>query len=208
MLAAHFPGQTKLATPIQDWISVSRPPNAVLSSLGASISILRVITKLAFDILSDSMHLAIRQLDGLGSGSVLHTILGKTRPHGDSLADIIGEIFSLCSAPFQSGKRNSFKSPGGYLTVGFLYIQVKIPMRVLPFKTRKRACEIHALICIELGRKRVMRGRWNRGGEQCKSRHQNTGESALHDFLLEHEQMYRRNPFTIDSDSLRVTYHT
>jgi hypothetical protein len=54
----------------------------------------------------------------------------------------------------------------------------------LPFKTRKRAREIQAFIRVELGRERVM----SRGGncrQQTKKRRQNTGESALHDYLLE-----------------------
>src|SRR4029077_6282634 len=142
-------------------------------------------TKLAFDILSDSMYLAIRQRNGFGSGPVFCAILGEARPHGDSLADVVGEIFSLGSAPFQSGKRNCFKSPRGHVAAGIFYIQMKISVRILPFKTRKRAREIHAFIRIELGRKRVMSGCGNCGSEQTKSRHQNTGESALHEYLLE-----------------------
>jgi len=47
--------------------------------LRPSVPFLRVITKFAFDILSDSMHLAIRQLNRLGSGAVLYTVLSKTR---------------------------------------------------------------------------------------------------------------------------------
>jgi hypothetical protein len=55
----------------------------------------------------------------------------------------------------------------------------------LPFKTRECAGEIHALICIEFGGKRVMRGCGNCRGEQSKKRRQNTRESALHGYLLE-----------------------
>jgi hypothetical protein len=134
------------------------------------------------------MYLTIRQLDRLGCGSILYSILGKTRPDGDSFADIIGEILSLGSAPFESRKRNGFKRPRCHIAVGFLYIQVKIPMRVLPFKTRKRPREIHAFIRIEFGRKRVMSRRGNCRAKQTKNRHQSTGESALHDYLLERKE--------------------
>src|SRR5579864_5050212 len=144
-----------------------------------------VLTKFAFDVLSDSMHLAVRQLNGFGGGPVLDAILGQTCPHGDRLANVVGEIFSLGSASFQSGKRNRFKRPRVYVAAGILYIQVKISVRILPFKTRKRAREIHAFIRIELGCKRVMSGRRNCRGKQTKNRHKNTGESALHECLLE-----------------------
>src|ERR1700674_1001882 len=170
-------------------------------SLRASI-FFGVLTKFAFDILSDSMHLAIRQLDGFRGGPVLDAILGETRPHGDGLADVVGEIFSLGSASFQSGKRNRFKRPRVHIATGILYVQVKIPVRILPFKTRKRAGEMHAFIRIELSRKRVMSGGGSGRRKQTKNRYQNTGESALHDSLLERND--HRTRLMIDWDMLGV----
>ena len=99
MLSVDFHCRPGLATPVQTGFLI-RLPIAESPSSQLSVPFLRAVAKFAFDILSDSMHLAVRQLDGLGSGAILHTILGKTRPHGDSLADIIVEIFSLGSAPF------------------------------------------------------------------------------------------------------------
>src|SRR6266576_415032 len=101
MLDARARRRSKPAPPIQYGIRI-RLPKIQSPDLRASVPFLRAIAEFAFDVLSDSMHLAIRQLDGLGSGSVLHTILCKTRPHGDRLADIIVEIFSLGAASFQS----------------------------------------------------------------------------------------------------------
>src|SRR5882672_12204492 len=184
MFGAHARGRSKPAPPIQYGIRI-RLPKVQSPDLRASVPFPRAIAEFAFDVLSDSMHLPIRQLDGLGGGAVLYTILSKTRPHGDRLADIIVEIFSLSSASFQSGKRNSFKRPRCHGAAGILYIQVKIPVGVLPFKTRKRAREIHAFIRIELGRERVMSGRGNCRGKETKNRHQNTGESSLHVYLLD-----------------------
>src|ERR1700674_5441902 len=179
-------------------------PPADRRTCRCSVTLLRAFTKFAFNILADSMHLAIRQLNGFGSGSLLRAILSEARPHGDSLANVVGKIFSLGSAPFQSGKRNGFKSPRGHVAAGILYIQVKISVRILPFKTRKRPREIHAFVRIELGRKRVMSGCGNCGGKQTKSRHQNTGESALHEYLLERKS--GQNLFPIAWDMLDVPY--
>jgi hypothetical protein len=174
-------------------------------SLQASV-FFRVFTEFAFDILSDSMHLAIRQFDRLGSGPILYPILGEAGPHGDSLPDIIAEIFSLGPAPLKCRQRNGFKRPRGHVAVGFLHIQVKIPVRVLPFETRECAREIHAFIRVEFRRKRMMRGWWDGRGQQTKNRHQNTGESALHEYLL--EKTDSRNRLITNWDMLGVPYHT
>src|SRR4029077_5069507 len=84
----------------------------------------RVFAKFPFDVLTNSMHLAIRELNCLGSSPIFHSIFSKARPHGDRLADIIGEILSLGTAPFESRERNGFKCPRGDVSVRFLYIQV------------------------------------------------------------------------------------
>ena len=147
----------------------------------------RVVTaEFAFDVLPDPMHLAVGQFNRLGSGAIFYAILGEAGAHSDRLAHIVAEIFSLGSAPLQSGKRDGFKRPGVHAAVSFLYIQVKISVRVLPLETGEGAREIHALICVEFGGKRVMRGCGNSRGKQSKNRHhKNTGESALHDYLLD-----------------------
>jgi len=70
-----------------------------------------VSAELPFDVLADSVDLAVRHLDRFGRGAVLRTILGQAGPDGDALAYRVLEVAPLSSAPLQSGKRNGFKSP-------------------------------------------------------------------------------------------------
>lgn len=44
-----------------------------------------------FDILPNSVHLPIRQLDSFGSGAILYAILSKAGTYSDGFSDIVGE---------------------------------------------------------------------------------------------------------------------
>jgi hypothetical protein len=59
-----------------------------------------LLLKLPLDILSDSVDLAIRQLDGFGGSPVLRAILGQASSDGDSFPHRILEIAPCRSAPF------------------------------------------------------------------------------------------------------------
>src|SRR5207245_7493225 len=88
-----------------------------------------VFAKLSFYVLSNSVHLAVRQLDGFGSGPILRAILGQARPDRDGFSYAVLEIAPLRSAPFQSGKRNGCKSPRVYSAGQILHVHVKIVVR-------------------------------------------------------------------------------
>ena len=62
----------------------------------------------------------------------------------------------------------------------------------------EREREIRAFIRVEFGRKRVMRGCGNYGGEQAESRHQSTGESLLHDYLPERNERDSQNRIMVE----------